>query len=1305
MSSFHDVARRVRAASGASGVSALRRVFRGVDVNGSGLLTASELESAVRSMGFEPGPGDMMVLLRRLDRDGDSAVSWREFADAVFASGEDDDGSDAGGGGGEEEKEGEDDGEVRDDDGESVGDGDAEAARLLLECARALGRRAQRLGHASTPLPREQGALERALAATLRGLAAADGAKSAVARGALLEALRREGLRGAGEEGGGSGPWGAMRGAVGADEDAKTLGVAKLARCLARALVAASRRGGDGGEGSAPASARASSAASVAPSEGRGGGGGSDGRSLPVAVAGAVSRAARGTAGVTMDDLEAELRRAGGAGSSCAPAARVFAVLERCGHRVSERDAGALEAFFACEGGGVDTLALAAALRRARSEAGGGPFDGLTPGQTALLHAASVNADVARLLDENERLRRAAGSVDAGFVAELERLRSDHETLHRRHAAATSALFSVTAGAAGEPLVDAADALSLDGVDEADLAGPAPRLDLMAGAGPAGLESVPGLTHDGVPGAHRASGRARLRLSAKLEAGMDAIRTLVDAGGDGRPPLASRGWAAGGAGQGGALRETWRSGFGPDRTARGGGATVGAGPYGDALTERAVGMALRRVAVPRTGDAGRGPGGDAASVLRRSWDAVAASASPGLYSGAGEWRWSMPAAPHREDTLMMLRGSRALAAPPLRELEAAARLEAARRVATGELPSSRLEPPAAMAARGSATGPFLVRPPDRPAAASRSAAAPRRTATGQPRRSSPPPSHSRTRALHDTGDPDPGRDIATCPAAGVAPPVSAARHDPGPGESAARRPTAVARGTSDASAEAPAPGRPRDRSSAESSPASGADRSPPRPRSDRPPLPWRADSPSSAAGASDARQRLNSSRASALTDAAGALDSPGFVASPPRYRPRPTRSAEPAGTSADGATPRASGLDEETDDALRESASLLQRTDAAKPPQEVPQFRRHARLPPAASRLRAALASTVPAHVLARTLRGALPGGPPVPYESVAAQLRLAGAGAAFPDELVRDAALEVGALERRGQGCILLDAAVLADALVDGRWTAGGGARGGAGGSGRDGSVERAEVAAALQRCRNALTALVRSRSRERATLHERMLDIRPAFAFLCARSGRACVAPGDLHAQLYRLGTLRHDPAGTPPAAYGLDDERCGDVEEGAERAAVERAAVELLFREMFGRGALQRAEAGAKGADGVTEEDWALRRRPAVNFAQFARWAAPLSPALQEVREQLKQGLRAAARRGGGLFDPELVFARLDADGSGKVDLLELKRTMGPTVLAGLTPAQLGELIQSFDADGDGEIELRELVALLFEAKPSG
>ncbi|KAA0172334.1 hypothetical protein FNF28_00018 [Cafeteria roenbergensis] len=193
------------------------------------------------------------------------------------------------------------------------------------------------------------------------------------------------------------------------------------------------------------------------------------------------------------------------------------------------------------------------------------------------------------------------------------------------------------------------------------------------------------------------------------------------------------------------------------------------------------------------------------------------------------------------------------------------------------------------------------------------------------------------------------------------------------------------------------------------------------------------------------------------------------------------------------------------------------------------------------------------------------------------------------------------------------------------------------------------------------------------------------------------------DGSSTLFRLGALQCDPACAAPSDYVLREPGRGSVAPSATLAWIERAAVERLFGEVFGPSALQRALDSRDGSReaGTVEEDWALAARPAFDFGQFARWAMPLSPRLAEVRERLKRAIRRQAMRGGGLFDPKLVFARLDADGSGSIDAAELRSALGPDVLAQLSPTDLGTLIQSMDSNGDGQIELRELVQLLFEA----
>ena len=95
-------------------------------------------------------------------------------------------------------------------------------------------------------------------------------------------------------------------------------------------------------------------------------------------------------------------------------------------------------------------------------------------------------------------------------------------------------------------------------------------------------------------------------------------------------------------------------------------------------------MAFRRVAPSR-----QSAGEDAAALLRRSWDVIARGSRPGLYSGgaraqAVEWGWRRvqdAARRHDPEEMDLVRGSQALAAAPLRQLESAARHEAVWRLA------------------------------------------------------------------------------------------------------------------------------------------------------------------------------------------------------------------------------------------------------------------------------------------------------------------------------------------------------------------------------------------------------------------------------------------------------------------------------------------------------------------------------------------------------------------------------------------------------------------------------------------------
>ena len=57
----------------------LRRVFDKLDTDKSGMVSAAEMGTALRSMGHDPSTDEIEVLLRSADRDGDGSVSFGEF--------------------------------------------------------------------------------------------------------------------------------------------------------------------------------------------------------------------------------------------------------------------------------------------------------------------------------------------------------------------------------------------------------------------------------------------------------------------------------------------------------------------------------------------------------------------------------------------------------------------------------------------------------------------------------------------------------------------------------------------------------------------------------------------------------------------------------------------------------------------------------------------------------------------------------------------------------------------------------------------------------------------------------------------------------------------------------------------------------------------------------------------------------------------------------------------------------------------------------------------------------------------------
>lgn len=59
---------------------------------------------------------------------------------------------------------------------------------------------------------------------------------------------------------------------------------------------------------------------------------------------------------------------------------------------------------------------------------------------------------------------------------------------------------------------------------------------------------------------------------------------------------------------------------------------------------------------------------------------------------------------------------------------------------------------------------------------------------------------------------------------------------------------------------------------------------------------------------------------------------------------------------------------------------------------------------------------------------------------------------------------------------------------------------------------------------------------------------------------------------------------------------------------------------------------------------------------------------------------------------------AFSLFDLDGSGKISLSELKKTMTPLMTNKLTDEDWKQMIMSIDEDGDGEINIREFKTLM-------
>lgn len=68
-------------------VAEIKKIFSAVDVDGSGSISASELGTVLQSLagGAAPSPAETDALMKKMDTDGDGAISWAEFLAALTA--------------------------------------------------------------------------------------------------------------------------------------------------------------------------------------------------------------------------------------------------------------------------------------------------------------------------------------------------------------------------------------------------------------------------------------------------------------------------------------------------------------------------------------------------------------------------------------------------------------------------------------------------------------------------------------------------------------------------------------------------------------------------------------------------------------------------------------------------------------------------------------------------------------------------------------------------------------------------------------------------------------------------------------------------------------------------------------------------------------------------------------------------------------------------------------------------------------------------------------------------------------------
>lgn len=70
----------------------LRMVFKTMDSNGDHMIDASDLETQLVRLGYEPDPGEVRDMIWEVDDDGDGTINWREFKTIYQRVREDDQG-------------------------------------------------------------------------------------------------------------------------------------------------------------------------------------------------------------------------------------------------------------------------------------------------------------------------------------------------------------------------------------------------------------------------------------------------------------------------------------------------------------------------------------------------------------------------------------------------------------------------------------------------------------------------------------------------------------------------------------------------------------------------------------------------------------------------------------------------------------------------------------------------------------------------------------------------------------------------------------------------------------------------------------------------------------------------------------------------------------------------------------------------------------------------------------------------------------------------------------------------------------